>query len=215
MAITLSPRNPSDAPFTASKNHKHSLNNPYSQFRSGWSTEQVMAAPGVTNELTKFMCSPTSVRANRGIFAISDFEFLQDGAACCIIASEDFVHQHGLENQAIEIVGNALVTDGVETFEGRSAIELVGFTMTRRCADEVFSQAGFPKGEGRDQVAVVELHDCFASNEVGFLDCPRVALIKRQLITYDALRLCLPGGAVELVERGDNTVLSVTCPAFP
>jgi len=82
------------------------------------------------------------------------------------------------------------VTDGIETFEARTAVELVGFSMTRRCADEVFSQAGFQTGEGRDQVAVVELHDCFASNE---------------LITYDALRLCSPGGAVKLVERGDNT----------
>lgn len=157
----------------ASKNHKHSLNNQYSQFRNGWNIEQVMASPGITNELTKLMCSPTS-----------------DGAACCIIASEDFVHRHRLENQAIEIAGNALVTDGTETFETRSAAELVGFSMTRRCADEVFSQAGHPDGEGRNEVAVIELHDCFASNE---------------LITYDALRLCPPGGAIELVERGDNT----------
>jgi len=99
------------------------------------------------------------------------------------------------------------VTDGIETFEMRSAIELVGFTMTQRCADEVFSQAGFLKGEGRDQVAVVELHDCFASNEVSSPHCPRAVLIKYQLITYDALRLCPPGGAIELVELGDNTVL--------
>jgi len=170
-----------------------------------------MAAPRISNELTKFMCSPTSVRTNYGVFVISELESLQDGAACCIIASGSFVHQHGLENQAIEIAGNALVTDGVETFEERSAMELVGFSMTRRCADEVFCQAGFPSGEGRDEVAVIELHDCFASNEVSLPHCLRVALIERQLITYDALRLCSPGGAVELVERGDNTVLSATC----
>ncbi len=48
---------------TASKNHKHSVNNPYSQFRDGWSIEQVLAAPKITKQLTKFMCSPTSVRA--------------------------------------------------------------------------------------------------------------------------------------------------------
>lgn len=45
----------------ASKNHKHSVNNPYSQFRDGWSVEQVLNAPKVTKQLTKFMCSPTSV----------------------------------------------------------------------------------------------------------------------------------------------------------
>lgn len=45
----------------AYKNHKHSVNNPYSQFQDGWSVEQVLKAPKITNELTKFMCSPTSV----------------------------------------------------------------------------------------------------------------------------------------------------------
>ena len=72
----LPPRNSSDTPFKASKNHKHSLNNPYSQFRSGWSTEEVMAAPQITNELTKFMCSPTSVRTNHGTFVILKFEII-------------------------------------------------------------------------------------------------------------------------------------------
>ncbi|RDB29386.1 Non-specific lipid-transfer protein [Hypsizygus marmoreus] len=140
----------------ASKNHKHSVNNPYSQFRDGWSVEQVLKAPMVTNELTKFMCSPTS-----------------DGAACCIVASEDFVHAHGLENQAIEIVAQALTTDSPSTFEGRSAMDVVGY-----------------EGEGRDQVGVVELHDCFAANE---------------LITYPALGLCPVDEAHKFVERGDNT----------
>jgi sterol carrier protein 2 len=45
----------------ASKNHKHAVNNPYAQFRNGWSVEEVLAAPKITNELTKLMCSPTSV----------------------------------------------------------------------------------------------------------------------------------------------------------
>ena len=37
------------------------MNNPYSQFRDGWSVEKVLAAPKITRNLTKFMCSPTSV----------------------------------------------------------------------------------------------------------------------------------------------------------
>lgn len=45
-------------------------------------------------------------------------------------------------------------------------MNLVGYGMTRRAADEVFAQAGFRPGEGRDQVGVIELHDCFAANEV-------------------------------------------------
>ncbi|OJT14337.1 Non-specific lipid-transfer protein [Trametes pubescens] len=157
----------------ASKNHKHSVNNPYSQFRDGWSVEQVLAAPMINKQLTKFMCSPTS-----------------DGAACNIVASEDFVRKHGLENQAIEIVAQALTTDEPITFESKSAMEVVGYGMSKKAADQVFAQAGLHGRAGRDQVGVVELHDCFAANE---------------LLTYDALGLCEPGEAHKMVERGDNT----------
>ncbi|EJD04477.1 thiolase-like protein [Fomitiporia mediterranea MF3/22] len=157
----------------AAKNHKHSTRNPYSQFRDGWSVEQILNAPKITNELTKFMCSPTS-----------------DGAACCIVASEAFVHAHGLENQAIEIIGQQLSTDFPSTFDSKSAMELVGSSMTKDAADKAFAQAGFKQGQGRDQVGVVELHDCFAANE---------------LITYPALGLCAVDEAHKMVDRGDNT----------
>lgn len=157
----------------AAKNHKHSVNNPYSQFRDGWTAEQVLAAAKINKQLTKFMCSPTS-----------------DGAACAIVASESFVRAHGLENQAIEIVSQALCTDQPGTFESKRAIEVVGFGMTKHCANQVFNAAGFNEGEGRDEVGVIELHDCFSANE---------------LITYDALGLCPPGEAAKIVERGDNT----------
>ena len=79
------------------------------------------------------------------------------------------MHSHKLENQAIEIVANVLCTDEVVTFESRSAMELVGFSMSQRCADIAFEHAGFGKGQGRDKVGVVELHDCFAANEVLYL----------------------------------------------
>ena len=84
------------------------------------------------------------------------------------MASEEFVHAHGLENQAIEIVAQGLTTDNPSAFEANSAMEVVGYTMSKNCADSVFKEAGFKKGEGRDQVGVVELHDCFAANEVCF-----------------------------------------------
>ncbi|KII86519.1 hypothetical protein PLICRDRAFT_44117 [Plicaturopsis crispa FD-325 SS-3] len=157
----------------ASKNHKHSLNNPYSQFRAGYSEEEVLKGQKINKQLTKFMCSPTS-----------------DGAACCIVASEDFVHAHGLENQAIEIVSQGLWTDEPATFESRSAMEVVGYSMSKHCADQVFRDAGFAEGEGRDLVGVVELHDCFAANE---------------LLMYPALGLCSIEDAPKFVERGDNT----------
>ena len=66
--------------------------------------------------------------------------------------------------------------------------------MTRAAAESAFAQAGFNDGKGRvgrDLVGVVELHDCFAANE---------------LITYPALGLCESGDACKMVEKGDNTV---------
>lgn len=92
-----------------------------------------------------------------GTFSDSRFS-----AACCIVASEAFVHKHKLENQAIEIVASTLVTDTSKTFESKSALEIVGYSMTKMAADRVFEAAG----AHRSEVGVVELHDCFAANEV-------------------------------------------------
>lgn len=75
------------------------------------------------------------------------------------------MHAHHLENQAIEIIAQALETDRPTTFESGSVMEVAGYSMTKRCADKVFAQAGFVPGQGRDEVGVVELHDCFATNE--------------------------------------------------
>jgi sterol carrier protein 2 len=77
------------------------------------------------------------------------------------VASESFVHAHNLENQAIELVAQSLITDMPNTFESASAMELVGYSMAKRAADEAFAQAGFAPGAGRDDVGVIELHDCF------------------------------------------------------
>lgn len=82
------------------------------------------------------------------------------------------MHEHKLENQAIELVATGLGTDYPDAFAGRSAIETVGYSMTQRLADKIFSQAG----ASRDDVGVVELHDCFAANEASHLrlNCPQI-----------------------------------------
>lgn len=59
-----------------------------------------------------------------------------------------------------------LGTDGITTFEGRSAMDVIGYEMTKSAADRAFKEAGFATGKGRDQLGVIELHDCFAANEV-------------------------------------------------
>ncbi|PWW63396.1 acetyl-CoA acetyltransferase [Actinokineospora spheciospongiae] len=151
------------------KNHRHSVNNPYAQFRDEYTLDEVLGAKTVYDPLTKLQCSPTS-----------------DGSGAVVIASEAFVDRHGLAGQAVEIVGQAMVTDLESTFADRSAISLVGADMTRTAARAVYAQAGIEPSD----VDVIELHDCFSTNE---------------LITYEALGLCAEGEGGKLVDAGDTT----------
>jgi acetyl-CoA acyltransferase len=151
------------------KNHKHSVNNPYSQFQDEYSLDDVMNAKMVYEPLTKLQCCPTS-----------------DGAGAAILASEDFVKRHGLQKTAVEIAGQAMVTDMKSTFDERSCIKLVGWDMSRKAAEQVYEQSGL----GPENVDVIELHDCFSCNE---------------LITYEALGLCDVGKGGALVDSGAVT----------
>ncbi len=58
--------------------------------------------------------------------------------------------------------------------------------MSQAAARQVYEQAGIGAGD----IDVVELHDCFAQNE---------------LITYEALGLCAEGDAAAFIDAGDNT----------
>jgi len=120
------------------KNHKHSVNNPYSQFRDEYTLEQILAAPMVYAPLTKLQCCPTS-----------------DGSGAAILASEDFVTAHGLEAQAVEIAGMAMTTDFESTLAEKSCIKLIGQDMTRAAAERVYEESGL----GPEDVDVIELHD--------------------------------------------------------
>ncbi len=127
------------------KNHKHSVNNPYSQFQDEYSLEAILGAPMVYDPLTKLQCCPTS-----------------DGSGAAILASEDFVKKHGLEGKAVEILGMAMATDFASTFSERSCIKMVGSDLSKSAAHKVYEQSGL----GPENVDVVELHDCFSCNEL-------------------------------------------------
>ncbi|XP_072395754.1 sterol carrier protein 2 [Diabrotica undecimpunctata] len=153
----------------AYKNHKHSVNNPKSQFQDVYSLDQILQSPKIYGPITKLQCCPTS-----------------DGAAAAIVASERFVKAHGLESRAVEILGMEMATDLPSTFADKSLMKIVGYDMTKLAAERLFRKTN----RRPTDVQVVELHDCFSANE---------------LITYEALGLCPPGKAGELIDRGDNT----------
>ncbi len=153
------------------KNHRHSVNNPYAQFQDVYTLEEIKESKVIYDKLplTKLQCSPTS-----------------DGSGAAVVASERFVEENGLGDRAIEIVGQAMVTDLRSTFENNSAATLVGYDMSKEAARKVYEQAGL----GPDDVDVIELHDCFSANE---------------LLTYEALGLCAEGEGGKLVDNGDTT----------
>ena len=151
------------------KNHKHSTGNPYAQFQDEYSLEDIKAAKMIHEPLTKLQCSPTS-----------------DGSAAAIVASERFVDEHDLWDHAVEIAGQAMVTDMRSTFDTASCISIVGYDMSKEAARRAYEEAGI----GPEDVQVVELHDCFSANE---------------LITYEALGLAEEGEGHKLIDSQDVT----------
>ncbi|MGO3325100.1 lipid-transfer protein [Gordonia sp. (in: high G+C Gram-positive bacteria)] len=150
------------------KNHKHSVHNPYSQFRDEYTMQEIKQSRTIYDPLTKLQCSPTS-----------------DGSGAAILASEDFIAEHGLADQAVEIVGQAMTTDFRSTYDG-TAKNIIGYDMNVQAARSVYEQAGL----GPDDFQVIELHDCFSANE---------------LLLYEALGLCEPGEAGRLLDDEETT----------
>lgn len=127
------------------KNHKHSVNNPNSQFQKEYSLDEVMKSREVFDYLTVLQCCPTS-----------------DGAAAAVLASDTFVQKYGLESKAVEIVAQEMVTDLPSSFEEKSIIKMVGFDMSKEAARKCYEKSGLRPSD----IDVIELHDCFSVNEL-------------------------------------------------
>jgi acetyl-CoA acetyltransferase len=151
------------------KASRHAANNPLALFRSIVSEDEVLASPPIwPGVMTRLMaCPPTC------------------GAAAAVLCSEDYARRHGLRTD-VRIRAQAMTTDTPSAFESRDMRELVGCNMTRQAAQSVYAAAGVAPSD----LDVVELHDCFAHNE---------------LITYEGLGLCAEGEAERFVCDGDNT----------
>ena len=151
----------------AVKTRNHAIVNPFALFTNPLSVEDVMEAPALyLDYLTRLMCCPPTC-----------------GAGAAVICSEDFAKRHNVQGR-VEIVAQAMATDTPATWD--DPIKLVGADMTRRAAEAVFEQSGIDVSD----VDVVELHDCFTTNEV---------------ITYEGLGLCGEGEATAFVDAGENT----------
>ena len=150
------------------KASRHAVHNSMAIFRKELTEEEVLASPVIMYPVHRLMaCPPTC------------------GAAAAILCSEEFARLHNLTAN-VYIAAQAMTTDTPATFESGDMMQLVGYGMAQEAARQAYEQAGI----GPDDVEVVELHDCFAQNE---------------LISYEALGLADEGKGEQLVWDGDNT----------
>src|SRR3954447_22729641 len=106
-----------------------------------------------------------------------------DGSAAVVLVSEEKLRTLSKEQQqrAVKISASVLTTDPwTEPAQAQPAVN----TLTRNAAKQAYESAGVSPQD----LDLVELHDCFATAE---------------LIHYDNLQLCAPGGAGKFIdERG-------------
>lgn len=151
----------------AVKTRNHAMNNPMAIFNKALTVDEVMQSPAIfAPYLTRLEACPPSC-----------------GAAAAVVCSDAFARRHGI-TRGISILAQAMSTD--RPARNDNPIDLAGADMTRNAARQVYEQAGI----GPQDVDVVELHDCFTSNEV---------------ITYEGLGLCGEGEAERMISLGDNT----------
>lgn len=150
------------------KSRTHAANNPYAVFRGQVTVDEVLASPSIYGPLTRLQCCPPTC-----------------GAAAAILCSREFALRHGIDASVV-INAQAMTTDTSSTFEAKSMIKVVGFDMTKSAADQVYATAGI----GPEDIDVVELHDCFTTNEV---------------LSYESLGLTPLGTAEKFIADGDNT----------
>ena len=149
------------------KSRRHAAGNPYAVFTAPVTVEEVLGSPPVFGPLTRLQCCPPTC-----------------GAAAAVVVSEAFARGRGLRTDVV-ISAQAMTTDTATSFDG-DLMRLVGYDMTAQAARQVYESAGV---DPRD-VRVVELHDCFTTNEV---------------ISYEALGLTAEGAAEKFIADGDNT----------
>ena len=123
-----------------SKNHGHSVHNPWSQFRKPFSIEEVLAAPPITYPITLPMCAP-----------------LTDGAAAAILCTEEGLKRIGADkSRCIKISASVL-----RSFSPRR-LDQPELHVGRLAAQQAYEIAGL----GPQDMHVAEVHDASAMGEI-------------------------------------------------
>ena len=156
----------------AAKNWNHGALCPWSHRQPDHTVtvEEVLASQMIAEPLTAMMACPAD-----------------DGAACVIIASEDYVRERQPGRRVVRPIASALRSETYSpghTFLG----PVVGpSSMSRDTADLAYELAGL----GPEDVDLAFCHDAFANEEIEY---------------YELLGFCPEGDGEKLLEEGETTL---------
>jgi acetyl-CoA acetyltransferase len=156
----------------AAKNWNHGALNPLSNRQSDHTVtvEEVLASRMISEPLTAMMACPAD-----------------DGAACAIVATEDWVRRHQPDRKVVRPIASALQSEAYSpghTFLG----PVVGpASMTAATARLAYEDAGL----GPDDIHLALCHDAFANEELEY---------------YELLGFCAEGDGEKLLDAGDTAL---------
>ncbi|RZL82694.1 MAG: thiolase family protein [Rhodococcus sp. (in: high G+C Gram-positive bacteria)] len=133
-----------DLALVSVKARKHGALNPFAQFRSEVTVEQVLSARPVADPLTLLMCCPTG-----------------DGAAVVVLASERARNRIGAP-KAIRVAASILHSGEVE--EGYRDMTMP--EISQHSARDAYAMAGV----GPEDLDMIELHDAFSIAELVYYE---------------------------------------------
>lgn len=125
----------------AVKNHAHSQHNPFAQYQTPVSLEQVLGARTIADPLGVLDCSPIS-----------------DGAAAVVVCSPDGLKRLGIDGRRPEVRGIGLVSGTLRN----GLYDLNEEDVSRRAGEQVYAQANIDPAD----IDFVEMHDCFTIAEI-------------------------------------------------
>jgi benzoylsuccinyl-CoA thiolase BbsB subunit len=162
------------------KARRHGAANPFAQYRTPVTSEEVLAARMIADPLTLLMCCPTG-----------------DGAAAVVIASQDRWRKTGVRGAHIRA---SVLHSGKATTGFRHMLRP---EITVHSAHEAYEAAGI----GPEDIDVIELHDAFSIAELIYYEalglCPEgdaAALLKAGQTTYGGKVVVNPSGG--LISKG-------------
>jgi len=145
------------------KSHKHATRNPYAQYRNEITLDDVLKSRMIAYPNTLYMCCPTG-----------------DGAAAAVVVSEEKLRQLAGGRKRPRVAASVLTSD--PWVERDLTLPDVS-TLTKHAAKKAYEMAGL----GPKDIALTELHDCFATAE---------------LVHYENLMLCGEGEAGKFIDEG-------------